>query len=224
MDRQDTIITIDGPAGAGKGTVAKIVASRLGYTYLDTGAMYRALALAVSESGTDPGDTERILTLMRELSISFQNQKTGEIYVLLNGRNVENMIRTSKISSLSSVIARDRSVREYMGNLQKQLGKDGKIVAEGRDMGTYIFPEARFKFYLDASPEERAVRRQKQLLEKGYVLSLDHIKDALSRRDRQDAERKESPLHPAPNAVIINTTELSISEVVDIIIDTVSEG
>ncbi len=213
MKKNLDIITIDGPSGAGKGTIAKLVAKTLNYSYLDTGAMYRAVALAVKEAGIDPEDEKKIAELLKRISI-----KTIEDKIYLNNKEVEDQIRSESISLLASLIAKHKRVREALVKVQKDIASREKIVVEGRDMGTYVFPEARHKFYLDASLEERAKRRHKQLSQQGIEKSFDQVKHEIKKRDLQDMTRKESPLHPAPNAVIIDTTQLSIDEVVSAIV------
>ena len=211
------IITIDGPSGVGKSTVSKSVARRLGFTYLDTGAMYRAVALQVKRESVDPGDEGKLKSLLDHTEMRFLN-KDGDPVILLNNEDVTGLIRTPEVSSLSSDVATKRAVRIKLVQLQQEIGKKGNIVAEGRDMGTYVFPEAAFKFYLDASLEERVKRRWKQLAESGGDGDIESVKNEIMRRDAQDMERSESPLHPAGNAVIIDTTNLTSDEVADRII------
>ncbi|HVY55074.1 MAG TPA: (d)CMP kinase [Thermodesulfobacteriota bacterium] len=203
------IITIDGPSGVGKSTVSKSVARRLGFTYLDTGAMYRAVALQVKRESVDPGDEKRLKSLLDNTEIRFDNKAGGDPVILLNNEDVTGSIRTPEVSRLSSDVATKRAVRAKLVQLQQEIGKKGNIVAEGRDMGTYVFPEAAHKFYLDASLEERARRRWKQLAETGGSGDIESVKNEIIRRDAQDMERSESPLHPAVNAVIIDTTNLT---------------
>ena len=216
MPGSDNIITIDGPAGSGKGTVARMVANEKGFSYLDTGAMYRTVALAVYESGLDTKNEPGLINFLDHINIDINYSKEDGFSVFLDGNNVSEKIRTPEISKLSSDIARLRPVRNYLVDLQRKIGLSGGIVVEGRDMGTYVFPGAKFKFYLDATPEERANRRYKQLKDSSSADSQTYeevLKEIIS-RDKQDMERKESPLHPALNAVIIDTTSLTPSEVV----------
>lgn len=212
------IITIDGPSGVGKSTVSKSVARILGFTYLDTGAMYRAVALQVKRESVDPGDDKRLKSLLDNTEIRFVRNNNGDPVILLNNEDVTGLIRTPEVSRLSSDVATKRAVRVKLVELQQEIGKDGNIVAEGRDMGTYVFPEAAFKFYLDASLDERARRRWKQLAEAGGGGDIESVKNEIIKRDAQDMERSESPLHPAVNAVIIDTTNLTSDEVTDRII------
>lgn len=215
------IITIDGPSGVGKSTVSKAVARRLGFTYLDTGAMYRAVALEVMRLSVDPGDHKRLGSLLENTEIRFVRKQNGDPVILLNNEDVTGLIRTPEVSRLSSDVATKKAVRVKLVEIQREIGKDGNIVAEGRDMGTYVFPDAPFKFYLDASLEERARRRWKQLAESGGGGDIESVKKDIIKRDAQDMERSESPLHPAVNAVIIDTTNLTSDEVADRIIKAV---
>jgi len=212
------IITIDGPSGVGKSTVSKSVARKLGFTYLDTGAMYRAVALQVKRESVDPGDEKRLKSLLDNTEIRLVRNNNGELVILLNNEDVTGLIRTPEVSRLSSDVATKRAVRVKLVELQQEIGKRGNIVAEGRDMGTYVFPDAAFKFYLDASLGERARRRWKQLEETGGGGDIESVKNEIIKRDAQDMERSESPLHPAVNAVIIDTTNLTSDEVTDRII------
>lgn len=212
------IITIDGPSGVGKSTVSKSVARKLGFTYLDTGAMYRAVALRVKQDSISIDDDKRLESLLNCTNIGFRTGENGELVISLNGEDVTGKIRTPEISRLSSDVATKRAVRIKLVSLQRDIGKSGDIVAEGRDMGTYVFPDAAFKFYLDASLDERVRRRWKQLAESGIAADIESVKNEIITRDAQDMERSESPLHPAINAVIIDTTNLSSDEVTDMII------
>lgn len=216
MPESDKIITIDGPAGSGKGTVAKMVAIEKGYSYLDTGAMYRTIALAVMEKKINLENELEINRVLNETKIKTEyNENTGLI-IYLNNIDVSEIIRTPEITKMASDIARIRIVREFLVKLQREIGLKGKIVVEGRDTGTYVFPGAKNKFYLDATAEERANRRFRQLKEqsKKEVQTYEQVLNEIKTRDKQDMERKESPLHPALNAVIIDTTSLTPSEVV----------
>ncbi len=212
------IITIDGPSGVGKSTVSKSVAQRLGFTYLDTGAMYRAVALRVKRDSVDINDDNRLKSLLNHTEIGFRRKDNGDLVIMLNNEDVTDMIRTPEISRLSSDVATKKAVRLKLVHLQRDIGKRGDTVAEGRDMGTYVFPDAAFKFYLDASLDERARRRREQLAQSGSDADIESVKNEIIKRDAQDMERSESPLHPAINAVIIDTTDLSSDEVADRII------
>ena len=212
------IITIDGPSGVGKSTVSRLVARKLGFTYLDTGAMYRAVALQVRRDSVAIDDDKRLESLLNNTEIGFGRKEDGALVILLNNEDVTDKIRTPEVSRLSSDVATKRAVRVKLVHLQRSIGKNGDMVSEGRDMGTYVFPEAEFKFYLDASLDERARRRREQLAQSGDIADIDSVKNEIIKRDAQDMERSESPLHPAVNAVIIDTTNLSSDEVTDRII------
>ncbi len=222
MPSSNDIITIDGPAGSGKGTVAKMVAEKKGYSYLDTGAMYRTLALAIKEKNIEISNESMVNSLIRGTEIKTEYEKNAGVKLFLNSIDVTDKIRTPEISKLSSDIAMIKSVRNYLLNLQRKIGSKGKIVVEGRDMGTYVFPNAKYKFYLDATAEERAMRRYRQLTSENRdeKITYDNVLNEIKKRDKQDMERKESPLHPALNAVIIDTTSLTPSEVAVKIIKT----
>ena len=212
------IITIDGPSGVGKSTVSKSVARKLGLMYLDTGAMYRAVALQVQRNSVDINEDKELESMLNNTEISFRRNKNDDLVLMLNDEDVTDKIRTPVISRLSSDVATKGAVRRKLVQVQREIGKTGDIVAEGRDMGTYVFPGAGFKFYLDATLDERARRRWEQLKQSGNDADLEDVKNEIIKRDAQDKERSESPLHPARNAVIIDTTNLSANEVTDRII------
>lgn len=204
----NSIVTIDGPSGVGKSTVARRVAELLGFSCLDTGAMYRAVALKVGEAEVDPRDSASLSRLLSGTAVEF----SPEGHVFLDGRDVSKLIRTEKISSLSSELAELGEVREFLIGIQRRIGEGGNIVAEGRDMGTYVFPGAKYKFYLDATVAERAKRRFLQ--NKGEDIPLSDVEDELRRRDRRDTLRAENPLRPAPDALVIDTTRMSAEDVI----------
>ena len=220
--KNGVIITIDGPSGAGKSTVAKIVAEKLGLIYIDTGAMYRAVALLVKRSGISPDNEQELESLLRTATITVDRNSDNNVKVLLNSEDVSDNIRTIEISRLSSYLATKMVVRNRLRAMQMDMGAEGNIVAEGRDMGTYVFPNADFKFYLDASIDERARRRWLEPSAIDSRLTLNEIKHEIEQRDAQDSERSESPLHPAPNAVIIDTTKLSADEVIRVVLSEVN--
>ncbi len=212
------IITIDGPSGVGKSTVSRSVARILGLIYLDTGAMYRAVALQAQRNTVNINEDKELESMLNNTEISFRKNKNNDLVLMLNNEDVTDKIRTPAISRLSSDVATKGAVRRKLVQVQREIGKTGNIVAEGRDMGTYVFPEAGFKFYLDATLDERARRRWEQLKQSGNDADLEDVKNEIIKRDAQDKERSESPLHPARNAVIIDTTNLSADEVTDRII------
>ena len=207
------IIAIDGPAGAGKSTISKEVARRLGFTYLDTGAMYRACALYVLSTGEDPSDERKVKDLLADVKIEFQD---GRIF--LNGEDVSSKIRTPQIDEAASKVSRLKGVREKLTELQRQVARDMDIVAEGRDMGTVVFPDAEVKIFLDASPEERARRRKRQLEEAGKIISFEIILHQIKKRDKADSTREIAPLAAAPDAVVLDTTGMKPEKVVERII------
>ncbi len=218
MKNNDDIITIDGPVGVGKSTVAKIISEKLGYTYLDTGAMYRAFSLKVIREKIPIEDVQKIVTLLPKTKIYFSENK-----VFMDGEDVSNIIRTREVEEIVSYISAIPEVRKYMVELQKEISSKGKVVMEGRDCGTVISPNAKYKFYLDASIEERAKRR---LLDKKYQnqnLTLEEIKKTIERRDHIDKTRKDSPLRIPEDAVVINTDKLTIEEVTEKIIKYITE-
>ena len=204
----DNIVTIDGPSGVGKSTVARRVADLLGFSCLDTGAMYRAVALKAAEAGADPRDSASLRRLLSATAVEFSPD--GRVF--LDGREVSELIRTEEMSSLSSELAELAEVREFLVGIQRKIGEGGNIVAEGRDMGTYVFPGAKHKFYLDAAVAERAKRRFLQN-RRGDV-SLPDVEAELRRRDRRDTLRAENPLRPAPDAVVMDTTRMSAEDVI----------
>jgi len=211
------IITIDGPAGAGKSTVSRLVAKRLQYLYLDTGDMYRAVALQAKREGIDIHDGERVRQMSRDLDLRFITQ--GEVPKLFLGdEDISSAIRSPEMDMLSSAISAVKEVREAMTALQRKIGSGGGVVAEGRDMGTVVFPNAEHKFFLTASTEVRAERRYKERLERGEAVTREEVARELGTRDENDRGRAIAPLLVAEDAKIIDTTLLSTSEVVDIIL------
>jgi len=212
------VIAIDGPSSAGKGTVAKIVAEKLGFAYLDTGAMYRCVALALKNNKVDLDDENKISEILSRTKIKLSSDSSSNLIVELNGKDVSKEIRTPEISKLSSDIATKKSVRSYLLGLQREFAKNTNIVAEGRDMGTLVFPDADIKFYIDASVEVRTNRRFLQLEQAGIKTNIKKLRKDIENRDNQDKNREIAPLHPAINAVIIDTTNLEIDQVVDIIL------
>jgi len=209
------IIAIDGPAGAGKSTVAKLLARRLGFLYIDTGAMYRALTLKALENNIDISDEQKINALALKTSIDLRNNPDGSLNVFLDGRDVSLDIRKLRITQFVSDVSKIKGVRLVLVKLQRELGQRGDCVLEGRDIGTVVFPDAEKKFFIDASVGVRANRRFKEL--KGLnqnVAEADVAKD-LSNRDKIDSTREVSPLCKAEDAIYIDTTELSIQQVVE---------
>ncbi len=212
---EEIIITIDGPAGVGKTTVAKILAQRLGFIYVDTGAMYRTVALMSLEKGISVENTKLLGEEAQKLKLNFK-QDGDNIRIFLKKRDISDLIRTPEIDMLSSTVSKIKEVREALWRLQRDLAQRLKrAIFEGRDMGTVVFPEAPIKFFLTASPEIRAKRRWKQLQAAGKEVDYQEVYEALLKRDKQDSERQIAPLRPASDAIIIDTTHLGIEEVVN---------
>ena len=214
------IVTIDGPSGVGKSTISRKVAAALGFTYLDTGAMYRAVGLALSRSGVDYGNDSKVELILDQLMIELLSAKgkDEEVGVLLNGEDISEVIRTPEASMLASRASSLLPVRSHLTRLQQQIGAAERIVAEGRDTGTVVFPEAAYKFYLDAEPHERARRRIAQLKASGSDVDQDTVLALIIKRDQQDTERTIAPLKKAEDARCIDTTRLTIDQVVSAIL------
>jgi CMP/dCMP kinase len=215
------IITIDGPAGAGKSTVSKALARKLGYIYLDTGALYRALAYKALKSRVSPDDVSALNSLCSTTAVVLKNIG-GQMEVHVDGEDVGDKIRTEEVGLTASKISTFAVVRQCLLQLQREAGARGGIVAEGRDMGSVVFPNADYKFYLDADIEERIRRRHKELLNKGHSSEFTSIQKDMLARDKQDSERKIAPLKPTSGSIIIDSTKLSVSEIVENIIRQVS--
>ncbi len=217
------VITIDGPAGAGKSTVAKELARRLGVFYLDTGAMYRALTLKAIREGLNLEDARGLAELARGTKLRLENHNSGT-KVLLDGEDVSEAIRSLEVTNKTFYIARAGGVREIMVGWQREIGAHQSIVIEGRDVGTVVFPKAANKFYLDADFEVRARRRIKELREKGKQVDEDSLKRELQERDHKDFTRAVGPLKVAADAVVIDTTPLTVNGTVDEILKHIKNG
>lgn len=213
------IVAIDGPAGSGKSTIAKIVAKKLGLFYIDTGAMYRCIALKARENQVPATDAERLCALARQIDIRLSyDTASGSLTVLLDGKDVTQEIRRPDMTEHVSEIAKIKEVREIMVELQRRLAEGKHAILEGRDTTTVVFPNAYKKFYLDASPQERIKRRYLEMKQKQIPVEEKDIRDDISRRDRIDTTRLHSPLMRAHDATYIDTTCLSIEEVADAVI------
>ena len=226
MSTKQNIITSDGPAGVGKSTVSRMVAAATGFTYLDTGAMYRGVGLFLQEAGVDMTDFAAIKKLLQELDLQLlpATGKSTDVGVLINNRDVSDEIRTPEMAMVASDVSALPVVRDYLTSMQRSYGERGQIVAEGRDIGTVVFPAAAFKFFLDARAEERARRRYSQLRAKGLDADLDEILEMTLKRDKNDSEREIAPLVQAEDATRIDTTEISVDEVVSLILQKVKKG
>jgi len=212
--RKRLTIAIDGPSGAGKSTVGKWLAKELGYLYIDTGAMYRAVALKAKEKGVGAEDEEFLYEWASSLHITFVTRRE-EIRVMCDREDVTEAIRSPEISRLASDISKRKGVRDALVQLQRAMGRGGGVVLEGRDIGTVVFPDADVKFYLDAETEERARRRFSELLEKGTKVDFGATFEEVRQRDQNDMNRILSPLRRAENAVLIDSTHRSVEEVVE---------
>jgi len=220
---KDVIVAIDGPAGSGKSTVSKRVAKKLDLFYLDTGAMYRALTLKVMRNNVDSEDASSIIKIACKAEINLTLQPGEDIKVFLDGEDISGAIRTPEVTEEVQYIARIPEVRERMVQMQRRIAGRSGAVVEGRDIGTVVLPDARFKFYLDATEDERAGRRFKELKEMGIDVKLNEIKSDVQKRDASDMSRKVAPLKKAEGAIYIDTTGMSIEEVVEKIISYITQ-
>ncbi len=215
------LITIDGPAGAGKTTVSRALAHRLGYRYIDTGALYRGVAYQIINQGVDPENQKELADLCRRLRLSFKTEKKA-LRLYSWETDISDRIRTPEISMLASSVSAKSVVRSYLLKVQRDMGLQKAAVFEGRDMGTVVFPEADVKFFLDASLTVRAQRRYQEL-EAEYDQSLDKVEQDMLRRDTGDSTRSLAPLRPADDAIVIDSTNLSVQEVVDLMMSRIPE-
>ncbi len=220
--RKKPVVAIDGPAGAGKSTIAKIVARELGYLYIDTGAMYRAITWKAMTNKIDLRDEKKIVEMAKKTGIKL-TQSDDKLKIFVDGKNVSEKIRSENVTKNTNTIAAIQGVRKILRDKQRLLGKNGGVVMEGRDIGTAVFPDAEKKFYLDAKPKERAVRRWKELKAKGKSVSLKKIAEAIKRRDYRDIHRGISPLKKAKDAIVIDSTSLTQKQVAQKILDRIME-
>lgn len=211
------VIAVDGPAGAGKSTIAKIIAEKLNINYIDTGAMYRAITYKCLEKNIDINNEDEVTKIAKDTEIDF---KDNNIY--LDGQILTDEIRTIEVSNNVSNVAKIKEVRYLMVDVQREIGKSNSVILDGRDIGSYVFPNADYKFFLVATPEERGKRRHIELIKKGYDITLDEIIEDIVRRDEIDSNREFAPLVKAENAIEIDTTGKSINDVVDSVLSKIN--
>ena len=215
------VVAIDGPAGAGKSTIAKLVAEKLGYAYIDTGAMYRSVALKFLQTGKD-FDEDFISELARTMVIEFKPEASVN-RVFVDGQEVTDAIRSAEVTANVSRVAAIGAVREAMVAQQRRMGESGGVLMDGRDIGTVVFPNAQLKIFLTATVEERAMRRYKELIAKGQQVDLAQLKEDIASRDKQDSERAISPLRQAEDALLLDTSDMNIEQVTTKILELVEE-
>ena len=208
-------IAIDGPAGAGKSTIAKAIAKKLGFVYVDTGAMYRAMALYFLREGIDGSDRQRIAAECPNIEISLEYDGEGNQQVFLNKENVSSLIRDEEVGNMASVTSAIPEVRAALLDLQRNMAKTSDVLMDGRDIGTHVLPDASLKIFLTASADVRAKRRYLELREKGIDCDLEQIRSDILLRDKQDSEREIAPLRQAEDALLVDSSDLSIDEVID---------
>jgi CMP/dCMP kinase len=217
MGRKGILITVDGPAGGGKSTVSRLLAAALGVFYLDTGAMYRAVALQARRARVAPMDGRGLARLCSEMELHFE-EVNGAARLFVGCEDISLAIRSPEMDLLSSRVSAVREVREAMTEMQRRIGSDGGLVAEGRDMGTVVFPKADAKFFLTAAPEIRVERRYRERIQRGDGISREEVERELTRRDEQDMKRSLAPLVPAEDAMILDTTALHAEQVVEVML------
>jgi len=215
------VITVDGPSGAGKGTISRILAKKLGFHYLDSGALYRILGIAAQRHRVDTSNNKGLMTLAEHMDIRFDSTETGGIKALLEGEDITQEMRTEDAGALASLVASHPQVRSALLKRQRMFATEPGLIADGRDMGTVVFPNAVLKIYLTATTEERAQRRYKELLAKGEDVNLRSLVDQVRLRDERDMSRDASPLVPAVDAIELDTSEQSIQEVTDTVLNLV---
>jgi cytidylate kinase len=214
MKQHGLVIAIDGPSGAGKSTLARLLAQKLGYIYIDTGAMYRAVGWKTRLEGIDPADEKRMAELCERTEVTIENNSNDPRF-FVDGREVSGDIRTPEMGMMASAVSKSRVVRSRLLTIQRELGKKGGVVMDGRDIGTVVFPDADLKFFLEANAGERGKRRYLELKAKGMDVDLARITREIRERDDQDSGRTIAPLRKADDALLIDTSTLSINEVLD---------
>lgn len=215
-------VAIDGPAGAGKSTIAKAASKAMKFVYIDTGAMFRGVGLAALRAGIDPNDAEKVNRMLPSVNIDISHSEEGQ-QVFLNGENVSKEIRMPEVSVAASDISKIPAVRSKLLELQRSIAEKTDVIMDGRDIGTVVLPDAQLKIFLTASVEERATRRYKELVEKGVECDFDEVKRDMEYRDKNDSEREIAPLKPAEDSVIVDTTGKSLPESVDMILGIIKE-
>ena len=216
-------IAIDGPAGAGKSTIAKYAASELGFIYVDTGALYRTIGLAAQRRGISPTDTVSVIAMLGDISVELAFNEQRQQVVLLDGEDVSALIRTPEISMMASAVSALPEVRAHLLDLQRDIARKNNVIMDGRDIGTVVLPDAQIKIFLFASPECRAKRRYDQLVEKGMEVSYDEILASVKERDHNDSSRSVAPLKPADDAVMVDTSWQTLDESVAKLISIMKE-
>lgn len=214
------IIAVDGPSGAGKSSASRLLAERLGYRYVDTGALYRVIGLLAVEQVVSPVDAEGLAALCNNLALRFVPE-AGKVHILIGARDITAAIRQPEVSQMASKVSVQAAVRQRLLALQRELGVGGRVVMEGRDIGTVVFPDADVKFYLDASPEVRGRRRHSELQQQGASTDLQKTIQEMAERDQRDSSREHAPLQRAADALLIDTTTFSLTEVVETMLRTV---
>ena len=215
MDMKTIRVAIDGPAGAGKSTVARKVAEMFQMEYIDTGAMYRAVTWGIIQNNIPMDDESRLQSFLQSLQLTVETDPNGRQQVWLNGQEISEQIRSSQVTGLVSVVAARPPVRERLVELQREIARRKSVIMDGRDIGTVVFPDADVKFFITASLAVRARRRYLELLEKGQQVDLETVMQDLERRDALDSSRAHSPLQPAPDAIIVDTSDMDLAEVVE---------
>lgn len=214
------IIAIDGPAGSGKSTVARLIAARLNFKYIETGSMYRAVAWKAQQAGIDPKDAERVAEVARTIAIEFQ-PGTDRQKIMVDGEDLTPVLQSETIGRLAAIVAANKAVREVMVAQQQAMGQSGNVVMDGRDIGTVVFPDADKKFFVVADPKERATRRYQEMKVKNPEIKFEKILEQLRQRDYEDENREVSPLIPAKDSIRLDTTDMNIEDVVAQMIDAI---
>jgi cytidylate kinase len=222
MKKKGLVIALDGPSGAGKSTVARLLARKLGYIYIDTGAMYRAIGWKAVQEGIDPTDEQKLAELCLRTEVLIKNDNSGP-KVSVDGRDVSGEIRTPEMGMMASSVSKSPAVRARLLTLQRELGRNGGVVMDGRDIGTVVFPGAEVKFFLDASAEERGRRRYLELKTKGMDVDLAQTTKEIQDRDKQDSGRALAPLRKADDAVLLDSTDMSIDDVLTAMLSVVKK-